>query len=225
MADDLAGAGKVAEATERGTRELREVLRDLAGPAAKEFGEYLGRRIHIYGVVRTVKAAQKARAQILASGLEQQPIPLTVLVPALEGAALEEDEDLATRWAGLLATAATSGAVLPAYADILRQLTPEEARMLDFIYEQSRPVLDEAEGVDKKALQESSGLSQRDFLIRIQNLHRLELVVQLTSGGLEPVRGFRGWGHLGSVGLTALGEAFVLACRGPGILVQARDDA
>ena len=159
------------------------------------------------------------------SGLDQQPIPLKLLLPALEGAALEEDDDLTMRWAGLLATAATSGQTLPAYADILRQLTPEEARMLDYIYDRSEPVLDDDTGVDKQALQEESGLAHQEFLVRVQNLHRLELIVQLTTGGLEPVRGFRGWGHLGEVGLTALGEAFVLACRGPGKLIEARDDA
>ena len=45
MSDDLAGAGKVAEAAERGTRELRELVRNLLGPAFKEAGQYFADRV------------------------------------------------------------------------------------------------------------------------------------------------------------------------------------
>jgi hypothetical protein len=112
---------------------------------------------------------------------------------------------------------------LPAFADILRQLTPEEARMIDFIFDNAADVpglAGPAPGVDKADLQEASALSQEQFLVRVQNLHRLELIVQLTIGRLEPVRGFRGWGQFGHVGLTALGEAFMRACRGPERVVE-----
>jgi hypothetical protein len=47
---------------------------------------------------------------------------------------LEEDDDLRAKWAALLANAATAEQgdyILPAYAEILRQLTPVQAKMLD----------------------------------------------------------------------------------------------
>jgi len=222
MVEDLAGLGKIAEAAERATRELRQLLSDLAqdflGPTVKEAGKYLGDRARFHRMISTVRAAQRAKEQIAASGIVQRPVSLKILVPALEGASLEEEDDLISRWAGLLATAATTGEAIPAFADILRQLAPEEARMLDFIHANAKelPAMDAAKGVEKEDLQKASGLSKEDFLIRIQNLHRLELVVQLTLYGPDGMRGSRGWGGEGHVGLTALGDAFVRACHGPG---------
>ncbi len=218
MVEDLIGAGKIAETAERGTREIRELVQDFLSPAATEAGQYLADKIRIYRYNAAIRAVQKAKASIGESGLQTHPIELKRLIPMLEGASLEEDEDLVARWAGLIASAATHSDVLPAFAEILRQLTPEEARMLDFMFDNAADVpglAGPAPGVDKSDLQDAADLPQEQFLVRVQNLHRLELIVQLTRGGLEPVRGFRGWGHSGHVGLTALGEAFVKACRGP----------
>ena len=213
MVEDLAGAGRIAEAAERGSLEIRELVRDFLSPAAAEAGQYLADKIRIYRFNAAIRAAQEAKARIAESGLETHPIELKRLIPMLEGASLEEDDDLVSRWAGLIASAATRSDVLPAFAEILRQLTSEEGRMVDFMFDNAADVPGLAG--NKSDLQDASALPQEQFLVRVQNLHRLELIVQLTSGGLEPVRGFRGWGHSGDVGLTALGEAFVKACRGP----------
>jgi hypothetical protein len=228
MPDDLVGLGKIAEAAERATREMRELMRDLLAPPTRELGQYFADRMRIFRAPTAIRAMETAHAQIEASALPKQPVEPRVLVPVLEGASLEEDIDLIDRWAGLIATAATTGDTLPAFADILGQITPEEARMLDFMYDNAEPVpvLDEQTlGVDKEALRSASGLAPEPYLVRVQNLHRLELIVQLTTGGLEPVRGFRGWGPMGSVGLTALGEHFVRACRGPAKAVSVREGA
>ncbi len=42
-------------------------------------------------------------------------VPLRTLLPLLEGAALEEDDDLSTKWAALLANAATPNSPLAIY--------------------------------------------------------------------------------------------------------------
>ncbi|MBN1841318.1 MAG: DUF4393 domain-containing protein, partial [Deltaproteobacteria bacterium] len=218
MVQDLAGAGKIAEATERGTREFRELIKDLLSPSANEIGECIADKVRIYRFKSTVRAIRKAQKQIKESGLSAQPIQLKHLIPMLEGASLEEDDGLTSKWAGLIASAVTKSDVLPAFAEILRQLSPEEARMLDFMFDNASDlpgIAGPAYGVDKAKLQSFSGLSQQQFLVRIQNLHRLELIVQLTHSMSEPIRGFRGWGQWGTVGLTALGEAFVTICRGP----------
>jgi hypothetical protein len=222
MTGDLISLGKFAKAAERGTREFRELLRDFLSPAAVEAGQYLADQVRIFRFIAAIRAMLKAKEMIAKSGLDSHSIDLKRLIPLLEGASLEEDDDLVSRWAGLIASAATTSDTLPAFADILRQLTPEEARMLDFIFYNAADVpglAGPAPGVDKADLQEASALSQEQFLVRVQNLHRLELIVQLTIGALEPVRGFRGWGHSGHVGLTALGEAFMRACRGPETVV------
>jgi hypothetical protein len=52
----------------------------------------------------------------------------------LEGASIEDEEDLHTRWAALLANAASSDKVHPSYIEVLKQLTPAEARLLDALH-------------------------------------------------------------------------------------------
>lgn len=221
MTEDLSGIGRVADAVERGTREVRELAVQFVSPMAEEVGQYLADRARIYRYQATIRALQKAREQLASCGIKPRSIELKRLIPMLEGASLEEDERLVSQWAGLIASAATGSDTLPAFAEILRQLTREEARMLEFIHDNSEelPVVADGYGLDKRKVQTDSDLTNIQFLIRIQNLHRLELIVQLTRGDLEPVRGTKGWSRSGHVGLTALGEAFVRACRGPARLV------
>jgi hypothetical protein len=217
MSDDLVGLGKIAEAAERGTREFRELVRNLLNPAVNELGEYFANSIRLYRAKAAKKAVTLAKEQIERSGLEQQPLTVKDAVLLLEGASLEEDDYLISKWAGLISSAATGGKSLPAFADILRQLSPEEAKMLDFIADHAIEIhvgVGQV-GVEKPMLKQFCGLTDPQFIIRVQNLHRLEVIVQITTDGLEPVRGAMDWGPLGQVGLTALGEAFVQACRGP----------
>lgn len=227
MVDDLVGLGKIADATERGTREFRELFRDLFKPAVNELGEHVADKIRLYRAKAAMKAMQKAKMQIEASGLKQKPPSVKDVVLLLEGASLEEDDYLVSKWAGLISSAATTGDTLPAFSDILRQLTPEEVRMLDYISDNAVDlhIWRDKVGVDKAVLQEKSGLALDRFIVRVQNLHRLELVVQLTTDGHEPTRGAAGWGANGHVGLTTLGEAFVKACRGPEKLTPPKKDA
>jgi hypothetical protein len=64
-------------------------------------------------------------------------VPLKTLLPLLEYASLEQEDDLQEKWAALLANASASGPilVLPGFSDILKQLSPQEARLLDGIYD------------------------------------------------------------------------------------------
>ena len=57
--------------------------------------------------------------------------------PLLEGAALEDDENLSNKWAGLLASAATSNEAEhshPSFPRILSEMSPREALILDKLY-------------------------------------------------------------------------------------------
>ncbi len=220
MAEDLIGLGKIAEAAERATREMRELVQEFLSPIARESGEYFADRVRFARATRAKQALEIAKGQVTASGMEQKPIEPKILAPALEGASLEEDDDLTARWAGLIATAATTGETLPAFADILRQLTPEEARLLDFVYAMAKPhpVIDTAVGVERKALREVSALDEEAFTVRLQNLSRLGLIVRSASGGFPTMAG-DGWDTATDIGLTFMGRAFVRACRGPEKLV------
>jgi hypothetical protein len=78
------------------------------------------------------------RASELVSAVDGKAhgISTRVLVPLLEHASIEEDEDLRERWAALLAHAAVATdaeAVPPVFAEILSQLTPRAAAVLEVI--------------------------------------------------------------------------------------------
>jgi len=218
--EDLAGIGKAAEAVERFTREARELLRDFLQPAVRESGEWLGDKVRIYRWRSLEKTLRQAQRQVEDSGFQRVPLSVKNTVLLLEGASLEEDDFLTTRWAGLIATAATAGEVLPAFADILRQLTPEEARIMDRLYENAPQT--PGRGIqhveNKEDLQRWIGLDDREFPLRIQNLNRLKLITEMIAIiGRDPTRGMEGRRETGPTGLTALGAAFVRACRGPGV--------
>jgi hypothetical protein len=74
------------------------------------------------------------------AGFTPQPVPPKILFPLLEGASFEDNEDLHTMWAALLANAAdpnTEALPQPAFSDILKQLTPDQAKFLDIIYRET----------------------------------------------------------------------------------------
>lgn len=67
-----------------------------------------------------------------AASSEIKPIAPRLFFPVLEAASIEDNDEMQTRWAALLANEATSvGSVHPSFLEILRQLALEDARLLD----------------------------------------------------------------------------------------------
>jgi hypothetical protein len=67
------------------------------------------------------------------AGFTPQAVPPKILFPLLEGASLEDNEDLHDMWAALLANAAFSenaDIVRPGFIATLRQMAPDEAALL-----------------------------------------------------------------------------------------------
>lgn len=113
------------------------LARRMLGPAADEVAEMMRDSIRLYRYQRQLKLLQKAEAMIGKAGYTPESVSLKLLFPLLEGASLEENEDLHTMWAALLAHASHPGSVsmvLPSFTEILRVLTVDEARLLDAAY-------------------------------------------------------------------------------------------
>jgi hypothetical protein len=82
-------------------------------------------------------ALARREAVRISGNLELKPVAPRLLFPILDSATLNEDEDLHARWAALLTNAATiDRRVLPSFSEILKQLTPDEARFLDRAYDE-----------------------------------------------------------------------------------------
>jgi hypothetical protein len=109
---------------------VTDVMNKLFGPAATEIGLSWGEAFRVWRLKRTVRLLEDVKQIASDAGLDLKPVAPRLLFPILEAASLEDDEDLRRRWVALLTNAARTdfhNEVLPAFPDILKQLTSEEA--------------------------------------------------------------------------------------------------
>ena len=101
------------------------LLKRIAGPLADEVGESLAIIARPYRIKLSLQMFQKTQRMLEEAGITPQAVPPRLFLPMVEAASIEDDEDLYTRWAALLANAATSqDSVHPSYIETLKQLTP-----------------------------------------------------------------------------------------------------
>jgi len=116
---------------------IKGFLQKLLGPAVEEAGLILQDHVRRYRLQNQIKILGKAQSMLERANINPKAVPLKTLLPLLENASLEEDEDLQSKWAGLLANASRDfDAVPPCFSEILKQLSPNEARLLDGIHDQ-----------------------------------------------------------------------------------------
>lgn len=111
-----------------------QAIGDLLSPFTNAFG-MVGDQLKIARHVATLRAAQKAREMLAKDGIHSGDVPPKILLPWLEGASLELDEDeaLQAAWGGLLARAVKSpDAATVSYMDVLRKMGTKEAELLSF---------------------------------------------------------------------------------------------
>lgn len=109
----------------------------LAGPLEQSSG-MLEDRLQFMRWERKLRLAQRAKEILAESGLDapSRALPLSIGVPLIEAASLEENDELQDVWAQLLANCgnADSGVHLKrAYVTILQDMGPLEAKLLDRI--------------------------------------------------------------------------------------------
>jgi hypothetical protein len=214
VAEDLLGLGKATEAI---TTQLTEFIKTLLGPAAQELGQLISDPIKNYRFKQAVKRLQEAQKRLAASGIKPKSVPLKTLYPILEGCSLEEDNsDLTSKWVGLLTSAAAGHTIHASYPKILSELSPAEAKMLDFIFEQSFEPDDPEVLFEPKEVNASIGLPPEQLKIAVVNLGRLglcSLPVEFRARDAafnNPVLISET-----AIKLTSLGRDFVISCRGP----------
>jgi hypothetical protein len=111
---------------------LHQLLDKLLGPAAAEVGLSLGDSVKVWRLKRQVRLLQEVKRLLEHTGKDIKPIATRLFFPILDAASIEDDDEMQTRWAALLANEATEiGLVHPSYIDILRQLAPSDTRLLD----------------------------------------------------------------------------------------------
>jgi Abortive infection alpha len=211
----------IPEITKAAVEEVKTLLNKFLGPGFEEAGAMVGDRIRLVRFSQQLKLLRKAEEILKSAGLKPQSVNMKVLFPLLDAAAFEDNEDMAERWASLLAAAANpenQTALECSYIEILKQLAPTHAFVLDTIYDQIRrnkwPIETWTDkGISlpdlKRALQKQ--VPQID--VAIDNLLRLRLlahpIAKLGVANGNDVH-FQVTGSL--LCPTSLGAAFVAAC-------------
>lgn len=132
MSDEENAALVIKAGIEQLFAPVQRLLDQLLGPAATEVGLTLGDSVRMWRVKRGFRFAREFQRLIEESGKDVKPIATRLFFPVLEAASIEDDDEMQTRWAALIANEATDvGSVHPSYIDILRQLAPQDARVLD----------------------------------------------------------------------------------------------
>ena len=114
------------------------VVKKMLGPAADELAEMWRDNIRLYRYGNQMRCIEKAEKMAQDAGFTPKAVPPKILFPLLEGASLEEDENLHDMWAALLANASSptdDEKVKPGFSSILQNMTHAEAKLLAWILE------------------------------------------------------------------------------------------
>jgi hypothetical protein len=125
---------------------VADILKQILGPAAEETGALIGTELRMLRYKRALRLFQRVREYSRTAGIEVAAVKPKLLLPILNNATIEEDDDLQDRWAALLMNASGvtgDNLVLPSYVEILRQLTRNEAVLLDSIFDKVTAALAE----------------------------------------------------------------------------------
>jgi Abortive infection alpha len=131
------GAGALAAAI-----PFTAIVKRMLGPAADELAEMWRDQVRMYRYERQLKCVEKAEKMAEDAGLIPQAVPPKILFPLLEGASVEEDENLHDMWAALLANAASpedAENVKPGFIAVLKQMAVDEAALLNWVYDYVYP--------------------------------------------------------------------------------------
>lgn len=222
MEEEAKAVQEVAKSAGKAIDAAREaggfIAKFVSGPLEQGMGIFED-HLHYLRWERQIRLMQRAQDFLRLAGLPAptRPVPLKLLIPIMQGASLEENDDLQDRWAALLVNAANANfrsEVRRSYAAILEQLTPLDAHILDVLYslpfEKSQhdaiatAELPVSARINEEKEQEFS-LPSEEVVISLSNLYRL--------GCLRPGITWGGGESFGRVNPTVAGRAFVEACR------------
>jgi hypothetical protein len=254
MSDDpISESAKAAQEVAKTTGKVIDVGRGLGGWLDRMFGEAIeqevGRIWTVPATERRIAAAiyswerlevllNKAKNNLHRRGVIRFRVPPPkVILPLLENATMEDNDDLHSLWAQLLATALDAAAdeVHRKFVSILIDLTSGDARILCTLWKQWQ-VADKKKDTRDSTLTYGPGVdgTYSHNESSIVTLNRLGLIasaytkIKTFEPGGHNEHGDWGptqddvliYGYLGSVVITPLGEAF---CRA--VMPEAKDSA
>lgn len=221
MDEEAKAIQEISKASGKAIDAAREaggfIAKFISGPLEQGMGIFED-RLKYARWERQVRLIQRAEQMLKEVGLNAPTkiIPLKLAIPLLQGATLEDDDDLQDRWAALLVNAANANfgsEIRRAHIEILSQVTSLDAQILDTIY--SLPFAESLHaGIVTSELPHSARIAhqtEKDFIepseeivLSISNLARL--------GCLKPTQTMGGGEIFGRANPTTLGQSFFHAC-------------
>lgn len=127
----LCSVGEVAK------KEGESFLSTALGEPAKAVGALLTVKVNKRLFANVLAAAVEAKKMLADAGISPKEVPLSIIHPALQAAAVEEEPSLQKTWASLLANAADprhENPVSAAFIPILKEMTPASVKFLDALF-------------------------------------------------------------------------------------------
>jgi len=135
MSDEENAALVLKTGVEQVFAPLHRLLDQLLGPAATE-GLSLGDSVKLWRLKRQTRLLQEVKRIVEECDGEIKTVATRLFFPILDNASIEDDDEMQTRWAALLANEAlNSGSVHPSFIEILKQMSPADATMLDRLFD------------------------------------------------------------------------------------------
>lgn len=197
---------------------VRDFLGRVLAPSGDALGQTLAYPIQQFNRRRIERAERMvigAAAIVAQAGETPLQVPGRVLFPILEKGSVEEDSELQLRWMTLLASSAMPSKhnwVLPGFAEILSQLTPIQAAILDWMYDCLLEGGFMSPNRESGEIQKQFGLDDREYGLYASDLVRLGLIQRARVAFKDA---WEDDGLHATVTLTPLGQNFVVACRPP----------
>lgn len=120
---------------------VKDLIEKIAGPAAEEIGLTVQDHVRVFRLKRQIRLFERVKEMLAEANMEPGRVPFKLLLPMVENASVEEDDDLQDRWAAMLANAAAGdnrgSGVEPVFPLILKELGIQEVKFLDELYEEA----------------------------------------------------------------------------------------
>ena len=165
-----------ATTTEIVIESSKVFLQSIVKPVLDEVGGLLADQVKFWRFKNQIKMLEQSETLLKDKGIKIKETPIKLLVPLLEGAGMEEDEDMQDKWARLFANTVKENSEIETtiYSYILSQMTSADAEVMNYFYN---------ERLSPLHLKDLVELDNRNAII-VDNLMRLRLIKDLKTHSL-----------------------------------------
>jgi hypothetical protein len=186
----------------------KDFLQKVITPPLEEVGLLLADTVKLWRFKNQITILTKAEAYLKAKNLNTRKVSLKILVPLIEQASFEEEENLQNKWAFLLSNIVKENSTINTtlYSHILSQLTTKDAEIFKVIFSHCASMQVNGEEVKLEKHQRAFFVKELgdidDAPMIVDNLLRLRVIKELNIYSVDTE----------SVTITQLGFNFMEAC-------------